>query len=138
MKISKRLWIVGGGVLLLAIVAWLALDPLSHLLLSIDLDQDVQVKLEGRVPFHTVLRKTVDVKIDKQVEAAVKIDKRLSIPLDEKIDVPLDVTLDVPIDSDVFVDQVIDVAVEVPIKTVLTPNAATAITKTATADQTIG
>lgn len=83
------------------------------------LNTDVPVSLRGTLPLRASIEQNVDVSIDDEVQARVKLGQ-LQIPLDETLQIPLDFTLQVPIDSDVTIDQPVHLSMIVPIQTVLT------------------
>ena len=107
-------WLSAAGVLALLGV-WL----LRRYEVVVRFKTEVPVSLRGTLPLRAAIEQRVDVGIDDEVEAQVKLGS-LQLPLDEQLDVPLDLTLQVPIDSDVMIDQPVRLSLMVPIQTVLT------------------
>ncbi len=93
---------------------------INHLVIGLNLNQEVEVVLEGLVPFSTQIEKQVDVEVQEQLQANVVIAENLTIPLKETFDIPLDMIIKVPIAADMFVDQMIHLEVNVPVNTTLT------------------
>jgi hypothetical protein len=105
-----------GAVVLGVMGLWL----MGKLVISLDLDRDVQVGLHARLPFTTRVNQELQVQLDHEISADVQLGKELTVPIDEVLQIPIDIVLDVPIDSEVQVDQTIELELEVPIDTVLT------------------
>jgi hypothetical protein len=91
----------------------------EHVSIRLLVDNEVRATLNGVLPFKANIEQPIDVSIDKEMSAKVKIGS-IPIVLDEKIDIPLDMTLEVPIDTDMRIDQPMDFSLHVPIDTVLT------------------
>jgi hypothetical protein len=91
----------------------------EHVTVRIQVDDEVAVSLRGALPFRANIEQPIEVAIDKELTANVKLGS-FPIALDESIEVPLNMKLQVPVDSDVRIDQPLDLALMVPIDTVLT------------------
>jgi hypothetical protein len=89
-----------------------------HLVIRLELDDDVQVALREAVPFRTAIEQRVDVTIDQGFQTKVKLGE-FAIDLNERVDIPLRMKVEVPIDSSVRIDQPLDISIDVPIDTVL-------------------
>jgi hypothetical protein len=112
----KHAWLVALGGAAVATTAVLAVRG-SQLVLT--LDEDIPVRLRGSVPLRAKIAQRVDVQVEEELTATVKLG-RMEIPIDETFQVPLDFRLSVPIDTAMHVDQMIDVAMTVPVDVVLT------------------
>jgi hypothetical protein len=91
----------------------------QHIGFRVRLADDVGVALRGAFPLHAALDQPIDVTIDKELAAKIKLGT-LRVDLDEVLDLPIDMRLEVPIDSDLRIDQALDLKLTVPIDTVLT------------------
>ncbi len=75
----------------------------------LDLDEEMDVVLAGRVPFRTRLSRQLDVRIEKDLETVARIDRVLEIPISETLDVPLDMKLRIPLDSRVHIRETLHI-----------------------------
>ncbi len=114
---TRNRWLAAGALFAVACVLsilWLK----NHVVVRLELDDELRVSVRGKVPIRTSIEQTIDVTIAEDVETTVKLGA-VSIDLNEEIDVPLRMNIRVPIDSEVQVDQALDLALNVPIDTVL-------------------
>jgi len=116
-----KIGFAAAGVILALIAAWIVIDPLSSLVLLLDVAKDVNVDVNTRVPLSAILDKEIYVGMPKDFRANVLVKQQIDIPVDETVNVPIDVTVNAPVEADVLVDQVLDLKVDVPIDVVLTP-----------------
>jgi hypothetical protein len=115
--VSRRTWLFAGALLLsLCVVAAIWLK--NHVVIRVELDDELRVSVRGKVPVRTTIEQRVDVTIQEDVATKVKLGT-VSIDLKEQIDVPLRMNVRVPVDSEMQIDQPVELALNVPIDTVL-------------------
>ncbi|HMJ12981.1 MAG TPA: hypothetical protein VK524_16280 [Polyangiaceae bacterium] len=117
MPIARK-WLLVAAVFVVACVfglIWIR----NHIVIGVELDDELRVVVRGRVPFRTTIEQPVDVTIDEEIRTKVKLGA-VAIDLNEQVDVPLRMNIRVPIDSDVRIEQPLELALDVPIDTVLT------------------
>ena len=115
---TRKQWLVAGAsfaVVCVLSIVWLR----NHVVIRLELDDELRVSVRGKVPIRTALEQSIDVTIAEDVETTVKLGA-VAIDLNEEVDVPLRMNLRVPIDSEVQIDQALDLALNVPVDTVLT------------------
>ena len=102
------------------ILAWVVVDPLSYLVILLDVAKEVNVDFNTKIPVSATIDKNIDVQMPPDLRANVLINQRLAIPVNEILEVPIDMNINAPVKADVLVDQVLDLNVDIPIDVVLT------------------
>lgn len=108
------------GICIAMIIVWVLVDPISHLVILLDVAKEVNVDFNSKIPVSAKIEKDIDIQVPQRFKANVFINQRLEVPLNETLELPLNMTVNAPIEADVLVDQVLDLKVDVPIDLTLT------------------
>jgi len=96
---------------------WAGVKERASVAFEVDLDEELEVGLEGRVPVRTRLVKALEVAVKKDLRTVAAVDHTLQIPLDETLEVPIDFTLHIPLDTDVLIQDTLTVESEMELDT---------------------
>ncbi|MBW2254540.1 MAG: hypothetical protein JRI25_08070 [Deltaproteobacteria bacterium] len=99
---------------------WAGVKERASVAFEVDLDEELEVQLAGRIPVRTRFAKVLEVAVKKKLRTVAAIDHTLDIPLDETLDVPIDFTLHIPLDTDVHIKDTLTVESEMELDTTVT------------------
>src|SRR4051812_11487505 len=106
-------WILFGFVLALLFMGsvWLV----SNLIIGMNIDKPVKIKIDGSVPLTAAIDSAIGIKLLDELHTKIKVTDPLEINLNETLDVPLKMNLTVPLNTDVFMDQTLHLQFDLPV-----------------------
>jgi hypothetical protein len=78
-----KVGLAAGGLCVAMIVGWVLIDPLSHLVLLLDVAKEVNVDFNTKIPVGATIEKNIDIQMPQNLKANVLVNQKLAIPVDD-------------------------------------------------------